>query len=257
MGNYNNICYNNTFLNQVIIRFDFLEILQTENIFSTDILKNILAGFPRKGKPQIVRFEEVSVSGLNDQLNAQRNTFEGLQIEFCDQQNNKVILSNKAFICEINAYKTFEAVLNRIVPIITAIYNKNSVTVIRTGIRYINLFDSSKIKIRKNFFSSNIAASFESKLPVNIEGIECTRIMHTSEYNVQGMHLNFRYGMFNPDYPQTMKKDNFALDYDCYYVEPLNSSNEVVRYIQMGHDSIQILFENSITETLRKIYKNE
>lgn len=260
MKNYSNVCYSNTFLYQVIIRCDFLEVLPTDNIFSSDILKCILAGFPRKGKPQIVRFEEVSIDvppGINAMPNAQRNVVEGIQIAFEDQENNKLILSNKSLICEINTYKTFEDVTNRIIPVITAIFSRNSATVIRTGIRYINLFDSSKVKIRKNFFSGNVATSFESKLPINIEGIECIRSLHTSEYYVQGMRLNFRYGLFNPDYPQVMKKDNFALDFDCYYDEPLSSSNEVLRYIQTGHDAIQILFENSITDTLRKIYQNE
>lgn len=260
MNNYSAVCYSNTFLNQVIIRCDFLEVLPTDKVFSTDIMKTILTGFPRKGKPQIVRFEKVSIdvpSEANMQPNASRNVIEGVQITFGDQENNKLIISNKTLICEINTYKTFEDILSRITPIIKAVLSKNSVTVIRTGIRYINLFDSEKMKIRKNFFSGNVASSFESKLPVIVEGIECIRTMHTSEYNANGMRLNFRFGMFNPDYPKTLKKDNFALDYDCYYDEPISSSDEVLRYIQIGHDAIQTLFENSITESLRKVYNNE
>lgn len=260
MNNYSAVCYSNTFLNQVIIRCDFLEVLPTDKVFSADIMKTILTGFPRKGKPQIVRFEKVSIdvpSEANMQPNASRNVIEGVQITFRDQENNKLIISNKTLICEINTYKTFEDILSRITPIIKAVFSKNSVTVIRTGIRYINLFDSEKMKIRKNFFSGNVASSFESKLPVIVEGIECIRTMHTSEYNANGMHLNFRFGMFNPDYPKTLKKDDFALDYDCYYDEPISSSDEVLGYIQIGHDAIQTLFENSITESLRKVYNNE
>ena len=88
-------------------------------------------------------------------------------------------------------------------------------------------------------------------------GVQTCALPISSEYNANGMRLNFRFGMFNPDYPKTLKKDNFALDYDCYYDEPISSSDEVLRYIQIGHDAIQTLFENSITESLRKVYNNE
>lgn len=260
MNNYNGVCYNNTFLDQVIIRCDFLETLPTERIFMEEILKTILRGFPRKGKTQIVHFEEVSVEvspGIDTQPNASRNVTEGRQITFEDQRNNKLILSNKALICEVNTYKTFEDIMERITPIVIAIFSKNAVTVVRTGIRYINLFDSEKLKIRKSFFKSDIAASFENKLPVNVEGIKCIRTLHTAEYSVRGMRLNFRYGMYNPDYPQVMKKDNFALDYDCYCDESISDSNAVLEQICTGHDAIQILFENSITDSLRKVYKDE
>lgn len=260
MKDYSAICYKKTFLSKVIIRIDFMGVLPSESIFSMDVEKEILCNFSRKEKDQLVRFEEVNVNVMvdaNTQPSAKRNISEGIQKTFMDNMNNKIILSNRAMICEVNNYKAFEDVMDKIKPIILAIFTKNVVTVMRTGIRYINLFDSREVKIRKNFFSSNIAASFENKLPIDIDGVECIRTMHLAEYNIQGMHLNFRYGMYNPDYPQTLKRDNFTLDYDCFYRELINGPNEVLRYIEIGHNAIQTLFENSITDNLRKVYQNE
>lgn len=257
---YKDICYQRTFLNQVIIRIDFMEILPNELIFCKELEEKIYHNFPQKGKEQIVRFEEVNVNVVSDldiQPSAKRNVSEGIQKTFMDNMNNKIIVSNRAMICEVNSYRAFEDIMEKIAPIISIIFEKNSVKVMRTGIRYINLFDSKDTKIRKNFFSSNIAATYENKLPVIIDGVECIRTMHMVEYNIQGMHLNFRYGMFNPDYPQILKKDNFTLDYDCFYRGVIESSSEVLRYIEIGHDAIQILFENSITDSLRKVYRNE
>ena len=54
--------------------------------------------------------------------------------------------------------------MSRITPIIKAVLSKNSVTVIRTGIRYINLFDSEKMKIRKLVCFGRLAPETEAAL---------------------------------------------------------------------------------------------
>ena len=83
------------------------------------------------------------------------------------------------------------------------------------------------------------------------------RSMHLTEYSVDNMHINFRYGMFNPEYPNRLVKNNFALDYDCFVQEAITSPAEVTSYIERGHRFIQALFEASITDALRKEMKNE
>ena len=260
VGKYDSICYKNYFLDQVIIRCDFLEILENECLSDIEITKTILKGFPRKGKTQLVMFEEVNVDVSSEdilQSKAKRNTYEGMQIEFMDHNNNKVILSNKMLICEVNNYKTYEDITNRFFPIIHELFAKKTISVVRTGIRYINIFNNDVVKVRKNFFSNKIAESFEGKLPITIDGIECIRCMHLLEYFVNGMQLNFRYGMYNPEYPKTLKKNDFVLDYDCYTNELISNPSDLSKYINIGHDSIQTLFEKSITDSLREIYRHE
>ena len=78
-----------------------------------------------------------------------------------------------------------------------------------------------------------------------------------NEYQVDNMLLNFRFGMFNPDYPNPLDKESFALDYDCFITEPIDSTDEVLRTIRTGHDAIQELFEQSITDSLRKVLTND
>lgn len=122
----------------------------------------------------------------------------------------------------------------------------------RTGIRYINLFGEEKIKPQKKFFVPNVGALLETRF--SDDGF--IRSMAMNEYLVDDMHLNFRYGMYNPQYPQPMKKLNYVLDYDCFCNDALDDFDIMKSCIQKGHDAIQNKFENSITEQLRKVMNN-
>lgn len=253
--NLNEICYKHTYLNQVIIRLDFCQYINSDILFSGELYRKIVELFPQLEKPQIVHFEEVNVNvPLQIELpaNAKRNSQEGFRYTFCNSKNNKVILTNKAIVFEINAYESYDKVKEKVVPIISSLFGQCDITIARTGIRYINIFDSQKEKIRKKYFSANIAASFESKLPLNIDGINCARSMHLMEYVVGNMQLRFRYGMYNPSYPNIMQLNDFVLDYDCFTNEPYESSEDSIKYIDNGHHAIQRIFENSITDELRK-----
>ena len=79
------------------------------------------------------------------------------------------------------------------------------------------------------------------------------RSMHTTEYRLDSMTLNFRYGMYNPEYPNVLKKNSFVLDYDCFSDEMVESSEKVIQTIIQGHSMIQSLFEKNITDDMRKV----
>ena len=260
MKDLSKICYNNLFLEQVIIRCDFQEALVTGHIFSDDIVQIILQGFPNRGKPQVVRFGRVNVDvsfGENPSSSTEHQISDGIQIVFCDNEDNKLILSNNMIIFEINNYTTFENIKKHMQPIMEAIFNNNAVQITRTGIRYINHFVSNNVKVKKNFFAKDIASAYETKLPKLKDNIVCIRSMHTAEYRIDDMHLTFRYGMFNPDYPGIMKKNDFVLDYDCCCNDMIADCFNLLEHIDKAHDAIQILFEESITDSLREIYRNE
>ena len=80
--------------------------------------------------------------------------------------------------------------------------------------------------------------------------------MAMNEYIIDDMHLNFRFGMYNPQYPHTMKKTNFVLDYDCFCDEAVAGFEIILEHINKGHDSIQSMFESSITNQLRRVMGN-
>lgn len=63
--------------------------------------------------------------------------------------------------------------------------------------------------------------------------------------------------MFNPDYPNILRKNNFALDYDFFSSDVIDSADGIMHILDKGHQEIQAMFEGSITEALREVMSNE
>lgn len=259
MADYSSTCYRNSFLSQVIVRIDFLGFVQSRSAFEESIEKEILRIFPRRGKDQIIRFNSLNVvfnqnsNGLPD---ANGETIEGIQREyFTTDGANKLVLSNKFMIFEINKYSSFEEHKQWFQTILMAFCQKNRVSANRTGIRYINIFDSAKLKLQKKFFTPEIAASL--KVTAKETSPHLIRSMHMAEYRIDDMTMNFRYGMFNPDYPNVLRKNNFALDYDFFSNDVIDSADSIMHILDKGHQEIQAMFEGSITEALREVMSNE
>lgn len=251
--NYDDIYYKKSCLAQVIIRLDFHEFIETSILSSLDLEKEVLKYFPKKGMQQLIRFQIMNVISDLKESKAKEISQEGIQQEFSTPDGNKMILSNKFFILEINQYTNFESILMSFKPVLKTLFNKKQLTSMRTGIRYINFFGEKGLRPQKNYFVSPVGLLLETKQ----EGINCIRSMAMNEYFFDDMHLNFRFGMYNPQYPQIMKKSNYVLDYDCFCDEAIVGYDSIISHIISGHDIIQRMFEKSITEQLRKVMLNE
>lgn len=78
-----------------------------------------------------------------------------------------------------------------------------------------------------------------------------------NEYRIGEMTMNFRYGMFNPEYPNLLRKNDFVLDFDFFSDDVIDSSDGIIHVLDKGHNEIQALFERSITDSLREVMGNE
>ena len=261
MTDLSRVCYKNSFLKQVIVRIDFLQFVPTTELFNPAIEEVILKIFPKRGKDQIIRFNEVNVIFSPDEKgtpNAKGITTEGIKKEFFTRNGtDKIALTNKFMVFEINDYQSYLLHRQWFQSIIFAFCEKNRITSMRTGIRYINIFEPSRIKLQKKYFSSEIAASLIMRPNQEKDTLRLVRSMHKNEYQCDSMSLNFRYGMYNPDFPNILKTNTFALDYDCFTEEPQETSGDILQTIERGHELIQQMFEKSITDALRKVMNNE
>lgn len=257
MSDYIPIGYTNNFLNQVIMRIDFLQFVPTENVFNDNITKEILRIFPRREKDQIIRFNSFRAAFNVNDGSPVSNVLEGIQ-KTCvsNDGQNKLSLSNKYMIFLINNYCGFEEHMRWFQSILFPFFQINNIESSRVGIRYINIFDSSKIRLRKNFFTPEISASLYTKIPENDNELKLTRSLHTTEYSVDDMILKFRYGMYNPEYPNALRKNDFTLDYDFFTEDMIDSADGILRVVNKGHEEIQALFEQSITDSLREVMRN-
>ena len=153
MSEYSSVHYKNNFLKHVIVRIDFHHFVPTSSTFNESIEKEILKIFPRREKDQIIHFNSVNMvfnSNSNNSVNAKNEFQEGLQKEYLTNDgSSKLILTNKFIIFEINKYTSFEEHERWFQSILFTFFKENRVSVSRTGIRYVNIFDSSKIKLQK------------------------------------------------------------------------------------------------------------
>lgn len=98
MPNYSSVSYKNSFLNQVIVRIDFLQFVPTAMTFNENVEKEILKIFPRRGKDQIIRFNSINVvfdPNNNGLPNANGEVIDGIQREYCTNDGlNKLIMQN-------------------------------------------------------------------------------------------------------------------------------------------------------------------
>lgn len=256
MVSFDNICYKNSFLNQVIVRLDFLEFIPSETLFSERVLRVILSSFPAAGMRQMLRFNDVNVV-LNDiNATAKTNSQQGYQQEFMDTQKNKLKVSNKFIILDVTNYESYEKTLKLLEPVLKVILELIPVTAVRTGVRYINVIGNGVVRLTKSLFTPTVGYLVNTELSKEDNGLSCIRSMCLNEYRIKDMRLNYRYGMFNPEYPSPMRQANFVLDYDCYCDLLLSGYEQIMSHICQGHDAIQYLFESSITDNLRKVMGN-
>jgi uncharacterized protein (TIGR04255 family) len=254
MKNYNNINYKNNFINQVICRIDFIDFVPNEKLSASFIIEEIKKKFPKKEMDQIIRYNSMNIENLQTVHN---ESVDGIQSTYIDSNGNKFIISNKFMVIEFNKYSNFENFLGSFKDIIYLIFRKNRISTERIGLRYMNYFDSSKIKIQKSFFSPSIASDLSINIIECDERIKLVKSVQTIEYIYEDLHLNFRYGFLNKFYPAPITNNDFVLDYDCYIQEPFKTGDEIICYLDKSHDAIQELFENSITLKLRAVMQDE
>ena len=87
----------------------------------------------------------------------QSKVLEGIQREyFTNDGVNKLVLSNKFIVFEINKYSSFEVHKQWFQSILLEFFQRNRVSANRTGIRYINMFQQPRVKLQKKFFTQPI-----------------------------------------------------------------------------------------------------
>jgi uncharacterized protein (TIGR04255 family) len=116
------------------------------------------------------------------------------------------------------------------------------VLVKRTGLRFIyvitvpesNLFEwqdiiNEELTPRAAFFDTD----------------EISRLMSVIELNRDDYKLRFQYGLFNSEYPNTIARKEFTLDYDCYSEEQIEASS-AISLLKAFDKKIRTLFDASV-----------
>ena len=82
------------------------------------------------------------------------------------------------------------------------------------------------------------------------ENSELIRSLNRAEYKINDFNLIFQYGQFNSNYPSTVIKNNFILDYDCSTNNLEDINNVKDRVIEMNK-IIRMFYNNSVGKILK------
>lgn len=254
---YDNIKYSRSFLSQVIFRIDFAAPLENEVVFHPQIISVIEELFPKSSMQRLIRFGgievQVDANGVHNRISPNG---EGKELTYSDiTGKNKVIISNLAIVFEYNNYSTYEDMFTAIRSVITELWGQNAIMTSRIGMRYVNLYNQTDTmpKVTKSMFATSMWGALNQHPQKCNEEIEPIRTMTTTEYKRGDMRINCRYGIFNRAYPAKMTRDDFVIDIDCFISTGIDSTQDILGFMNSAHESMQELFETAITDKMRAI----
>lgn len=245
----NEICYNNSFLKDVIFRVDFPTPLKniTESV-SADLARAILKSFPIS-EPQTIRSQDIKINEDNVTTSSEeikKWVYHGTERE------KSLILDYQSVTMSIQRYNSYEAALSEFKFILDTIFQENKgLFSSRIGVRYINSIELDKGNPLEwnEYIDENILGVLGFHFTENI-----SRVFHILEYNFDGQSLKCQFGMPNSDYPAVIKKKQFVLDLDSYF-SGVFELKDTYESIESCHQKIQEFFEKSITDKTRKLMR--
>ncbi len=244
---YDEVCYKNNFLKEVIARIDFVVPLEgLEKSIPPKLANNISVHFPIS-EPTDAIAQELQIGPENVQS---RKTHLKHWNFYGKEREKQLSLGTPFIFASYKRYRTYEDMKETFGTAVDALKKTFPDTrAARFGLRYIN---SIEIPGLNNFASWNdyITAGLLGTLEFFNQPEHLTRLIHICETKYDDMNMRFQFGMPNPDYPAVMKRLQFVLDFDAY-IQSAHDLSESLQYMDQGHEMIQALFEKCITDELR------
>ena len=247
---YEETCYKEPFLKEVIFRIDFPSPIESlRKSVPRDLLKEISKRFPisepRKGHTQEFQFSGSSFQAKSNEVTQ--------WLYFGKEREKTLILDTTALIISIATYKTYEAFLCDVKHVLDVFFKVFAeISAARVGLRYVNLIDLNESEpfSWKDYINEKILGIID----YHTEKQFLTRVFHIVEYNFDGLAVKYQFGIANPDYPAHIKRKQFVLDIDAYSHGAFDYG-DIVAFIGAAHSRIQDIFEKSITDKLREKMK--
>lgn len=239
-------CYKNNFIKKVIAKIDFtspVELFTPESI--AEAVMEIKKRFPI-AEQSTASQNQIMISNVG--VESSKKEFPEWVFHGADR--TKLLKVNQLFIevllTKYDSENDFKNDL--IVPVSHLLKINPKTTIQRTGIRFVNVFDFNIENFGKSsdYFSKSITGHYSDMSDIE----KCSRAFMINEFVYDDVKLRVQSGFFNPDYPATIKRNHFVLDFDAYIDFPhlINNTDE---YFKKLHSTIECKFEELITDKLR------
>ncbi len=243
---YDDVCYVNTFLKRVVLKLDFED--QEMTFLNDESLSKIQQIYTKYEKTQ-VKIVNTKIGIASDTAVAElvscRHVF--------SSQSIKPILTigeaERSIWIETAYYDTWDAFKDSVVKIFNAIAAQfKNANASRVGLRYINQIPLNNINDTRRYFVKKIREPFVLSAMED----DISRFFIIKEYNKGEFYIRMQYGIPNQHYPARIVAQDFILDIDVYTQQAANFSL-ILDKIEIYHDHVQSIFEESITQTLRSL----
>lgn len=244
--------YKKNYLKDVIFRIDFVNKFNVDDFIQKNLkeLKKIYPFYsPIKTKKDNIKFNLDKKKG---------DTIEREKVELISQifynfdRTSKMEITSQSLIINYKKYKDFDSLINDIKAIIGIIKNNVELTVGRTGLRYINIFENDDLNpinwgkyIKKSLLSTETWGDnniLQSMYVVNLKKDDCL--------------IKIQYGLFNGEMPNDRVKDTFIFDIDVCSYKMMNLDS-IEQEVMNWNKYIRDTFENAVTDDLKDKLNDE
>lgn len=240
--------YKKDFLNKVIVRIDFDTPLPiATNGPAKSIYGTVKERFPITEEKKVIGKELL----IGPDVTKERS-IESKEWHYYGKNREKhlTITPNVMFI-EYNKYEYYEMLREDFLSVSDALFNAYPrLQVKRLGLRYIDNIDIPDENPTE--WDKYLKPELNTIFAIAEKKETISRAFHVLEFNFGEDLLRFQFGMFNPDYPASIKKKIYTLDYDMYVAKLLDKI-DIGETIDRFHEKINRSFEEIITDELRKI----
>ena len=250
---YEQVCYKRNYLSQVIVKVDFLAPLAG---LDSSIPPKLAALLTQRFPITDPGGESVDFMVALDKEGVQASAHERSHFYkyFGKEREKELSLSHKVLSIVQRRYVSYEAFAEDF----TAAYKSilefyPEVQTSRFGLRYINLLEMDgavKPLKWKDLIDRELVGTARFFQRDSYTG-QVTRLFHIAELKYDDIDLRFQFGEPNPDFPAVMKRAHFILDLDAY-TQSAHKPEDSFQYMEKAHKKIQEIFEDSITDKLRR-----
>jgi len=244
---YEQVCYQKSFLKQVIARIDFASpIDKLDKTVPPKLVGVIVKDFPII-EPGNLFLAEIAVEG-NDIKS--KNTASKQWNYYSKERERQLTLEEAALYVQYKRYTTYEELREQFGSVVDGFGAAFPGTIAsRFGLRYVNQIDLASDDPTK--WSEYIDPKLLCSRDFCVAGEPIKRLITIVELLYGDITVRFQFGMPNPDYPAEIRRPLFVLDIDASVSQAFDLT-EVMNHMDSAHIRVQDIFERSITTALRE-----
>lgn len=175
-----------------------------------------------------------------------------------NSMDNCISISESSIFFELKKHISFEDLKKQFIEIFDFLRKEYMIeNWNRLGLRYVNNIDISAQEYKEYLVPEILSNNKHIKNINDRLDTKYGTILSLGHIALKNKHsvINFIFGNQNKHYPAVIVAQDFVLDFDSYSTD-IDKDNIIVT-IDMLHDNIVELFENSITDNFRSLMNHE